>query len=132
MKSDYLLVYGTLLQDFDSYMSKFLTKHSEFVGQGFFYGKLYEVSWYPGAVLSNNMDEKVYGHIFEIRDHEKVFKILDAYEGIGDFFPEPNEYKRAQVTGYLGSSETDVKVWLYIYNHPTDHLKRIPSGYYLK
>jgi hypothetical protein len=44
MDSDYLFVYGTLLKDFDGYMSKFLEKKSDFIGTGYFNGKLFEVS----------------------------------------------------------------------------------------
>jgi gamma-glutamylcyclotransferase (GGCT)/AIG2-like uncharacterized protein YtfP len=94
MNSDYLFVYGTLLKDFDSHMSKFLERNSDFIGAGYFYGKLFEVSWYPAAILSNISSEKVFGHIFKIHENEKIFKILDDYEGIGDTSECPNEYRR--------------------------------------
>ncbi len=130
MKSDYLFVYGTLLKDFDSYMSKFLDKNSDFIEAGYFNGKLYEVAWYPAAILCSDSVDKVYGHVFKIRENEKTFKILDNYEGIGDNSEYPNEYKRELIDAYLNSGEI-IKTWVYTYNLPTSHLKRIVSGDYL-
>ena len=131
MHSEYLFVYGTLLDDFDSYMSKFLHRNSEFIGPGYFKGKLFEISWYPGAVLSEDDSEKVYGHVFKIHNESKTFKILDDYEGIGDTNEHPNEYKRVLIEAYLDSKET-INTWVYVYNLPTTSLKLITSGNYLK
>ncbi|MFI0429514.1 gamma-glutamylcyclotransferase [Mariniflexile sp. HMF6888] len=129
MESEYLFVYGTLLKDFESDMSKFLEQHSEFVGSGYFNGNLYEILWYPGAVLSDNPNDKVYGHIFKILNAEKTFKVLDDYEGIGDTDEHGNEYKRILIDAYLDSSQP-VKTWVYIYNNSTENLKQITSGNY--
>jgi gamma-glutamylcyclotransferase (GGCT)/AIG2-like uncharacterized protein YtfP len=130
MNSDYLFVYGTLLKDFDSYMSKFLERNSDFIGTGYFNGKLFEVSWYPAAILSNISSEKVFGHIFKIHENEKTFKILDDYEGIGDTSECPNEYRRELIDAHLDSGEI-LKVWVYIYNQSTENLRFIASGNYL-
>lgn len=131
MKSEYLFVYGTLLKDFVSDMSKFLEQHSEFVGSGYFNGNLYEISWYPGAVLSDNPNDKVYGHIFKILNAEKTFKVLDDYEGIGDTGEHANEYNRTLIDAYLDSNQP-VKTWVYIYNNSTENLKQITSGNYFE
>lgn len=130
MESEHLFVYGTLLKDFESSMSKFLEQNSEFVGSGYFNGNLYEISWYPGAVLSDNPSDKVFGHVFKILNAEKTFKVLDNYEGIGDTGEHTNEYNRRLIDAYLDTQET-IKTWVYIYNLPTAHLKHIPSGKYL-
>lgn len=127
----YLFVYGSLLKDFDSYMSKFLTRNSEFMGTGYFNGRLYEISWYPGAVLSEVPSEKVFGHLFKIHNEEKTFQILDDYEGIGTTSQHPNEYKRVLIGVYLDSNDT-INTWVYVYNLSTTHLKLITSGNYLK
>ncbi len=131
MESEYLFVYGTLLKDFESDMSKFLGQHSEFVGSGYFNGNLYEISWYPGAVLSDNPNDKVYGHIFKILNAEKTFKVLDDYEGIGDASEHANEYNRTLIDAYLDSNRP-VKTWVYIYNNSTENLKQITSGNYFE
>lgn len=131
MHSEYLFVYGTLLKDFESYMSKFLERNSEFLGKGFFNGKLYEISGYPGAVLSEVNTEKVYGHVFKILNNEKTFQILDEYEGIGANGEHANEYKRVLIDAFLGSNQT-IKTWVYVYNLPIAHLKLITTGNYLQ
>jgi gamma-glutamylcyclotransferase (GGCT)/AIG2-like uncharacterized protein YtfP len=129
--SQYLFVYGTLLKDFDSYMSKFLNRNAEFIGTGYFNGRLYEISWYPGAVLSDVTTEKVFGHLFKIHNEEKTLQILDDYEGIGTTAEHPNEYKRELIKAYLDINDT-INTWVYVYNLPTTHLKLITSGNYLK
>lgn len=130
MQSDYLFVYGTLLKDFESYMSKFLEKNSEFIGTGYFNGKLFEISWYPGAVLSSVPTDKVFGHIFKILNKEKTFQILDNYEGMRDTSEHPNEYKRELIDSYFDSNEP-IKTWVYVYIRSIENLKLISSGNYL-
>lgn len=131
MASNYLFVYGTLLKNFDSYMSKFLEKNAEFFGESYFNGKLFEISWYPGAVLSTDEDDKVYGHIYKITDEEKTFKILDDYEGISETAEVPNEFKRVLIHAFL-NNETMLQTWVYVYNLSTLNLRQIASGNYLK
>lgn len=126
MPVNYLFVYGTLLQDFNNTMSRFLAEHAAFVSKGYFIGKLYEVDNFPGAILSDDEAEKVYGSIYKIHDIHKTFEVLDAYEGVTDGL-----YRRLLVETYLNSGNP-VNTWVYIYNQPTNHLKRIPSGNYLK
>lgn len=128
MTSNYLFVYGTLLKDFDSNMAKFLELNSKFVGEGFFNGKLYKISWYPGAVLSVNKFDKVYGHVFEILSTEKIFKILDVYEGIED--SSVNEFIRTTIKVNLANKRR-INTWAYLYNLPTTHLECIKSGRYV-
>ena len=131
MQAEYLFVYGTLLKDFDSYMSKFLNRNSEFIGTGYFNGRLYQISWYPGAVLSDVQSEKVFGHLFKIHNEEKTFQILDDYEGIDESAEHSNEYKRVLIQAHLESNVT-INTWVYVYNLATTHLKLITSGNYLK
>ena len=126
MDSNYLFVYGTLLQDFNNAMSRFLTEQASFVAKGYFNGKLFEIDNFPGAILSNLESEKVYGSIYKISDIHKTFEVLDAYEGVSDGL-----YKRLLVEAHLNSGNTE-KTWAYIFNHPTNHLKQILSGDYLK
>ncbi len=124
----YLFVYGTLLENENNPGAKFLEKNAKFLCKGFFYGKLYEIDGYPGAVLSNSHNEKVFGNIYKLHDEEKVLSYLDKYEEIGEHFPAPYEYKREIITVY--SPKENFKCWVYLYNHPTHHLERIVSGYY--
>ena len=127
---DYLFVYGTLMKTVSNGMSRFLHSHSEFIGNAYIQGKLYDLQGYPGAVAGNNPTERVYGHVFKIKDTEAVFKVLDDYEGIGDGNPTDYEYVRTHVTAFL-ENDTEVTTWFYAYNFPTDALEVMPSGRYL-
>ncbi|XCF04939.1 gamma-glutamylcyclotransferase family protein [Tamlana crocina] len=130
MTSTYLFVYGTLLKDTGNDMASFLHAHSECLGNGYFHGKLYRISWYPGAVLSENTSENVHGKIFKIHD-AAVFKVLDDYEGTGINYPEPHLFKKEQVTAFLEDGAT-IETVVYLYNLPLDGLQQIKSGDFLK
>ena len=111
-------------------MSRFLQNNSEFLGNAHVYGRLYDLGWYPGVVLSQNPSEKVYGHIFKLKNAEAVFKVLDDYEGIGGDNPKPYEYSREKTKAYLKDG-TEIETWFYEYLLPTDKFTLIPSGNYL-
>jgi gamma-glutamylcyclotransferase (GGCT)/AIG2-like uncharacterized protein YtfP len=108
-------------------MSRFLHANARFIGDAYIHGKLYKVDEYSGAVVSNDPSERVYGNIFEIKNSEAVFKLLDACEGIGDSNHHNYEYVRTQVTAYL---EDHSKITTYTYNFPTDTFQLISSGRY--
>ncbi|KAA5822285.1 gamma-glutamylcyclotransferase [Algibacter amylolyticus] len=132
MNSDYLFVYGTLLKDTtNNEMSKFLDTHAEFLGRGYFKGRLYKVAWYPGAVNSDNESDKVYGALFKLNNFDSVFKVLDAYEGISENDPDSSLFKRELVTAFLDDGRT-LKTWVYLYNQLLDGLPCIESGDFLK
>lgn len=130
MKSNYLFVYGTLLKDLENEMSKFLKRHADFTGKAYLYGMLYQVSWYPGLVLSDDDSQRVYGHVFKLHDTEMVLRVLDDYEGVSDAYPQPHQYKRALTTVFIADG-TKQDAWVYIYNHSTARLKQITSGNFL-
>ena|SRR5690606_35341209 len=127
---DYLFVYGTLMKTVNKDMSRFLHSNSDFIGNAYILGKLYDLEGYPGAVASDNTSERVYGNLFKIKDTEAVFKVLDDYEGIGDGNLNDYEYVRTQVTAFLEDG-TEINTWFYAYNFPIGTLQLIPSGRYL-
>jgi gamma-glutamylcyclotransferase (GGCT)/AIG2-like uncharacterized protein YtfP len=127
MNSAYLFVYGTLQKDSGHEMSKFLASHSIFVSKGYFNGKLYVVDWFPGAILSDENSDRVFGSVFKINNPTAVFNVLDDYEGLGENDPKPHLFKREVITVFL-ENKTKIKAWVYLYNHSTVNLKRIISG----
>jgi len=94
LNSNYLFVYGTLQNKVDNDMSKFLSSNAVLIGKGYFHGKLYKISWFPGAITSNNASDKVFGSVFKLIHAETVFNVLDDYEGVGENHPKPNLYKK--------------------------------------
>ncbi|WP_053976305.1 gamma-glutamylcyclotransferase family protein [Mangrovimonas xylaniphaga] len=130
LEKDYLFVYGTLLKDTGHEMSRFLLEHAQWIGDGYFYGKLFIVNSFPGAILSDQHTEKVYGSIYQLSNTIRVFEVLDSYEGMDPHSTEPDLYKRIKVDTYLKDGSTLLS-WVYIYNLDTEHLEQIHSGNYL-
>ena len=131
MNSEYLFVYGTLQQELDNEMSKFLIQHSETTGNGFVFGKLYRISWFPGMVLSNDKTDKVFGSIFKLNDYQKVFGVLDGYEGFDKHNPKSSLFIRTKTIAYLENNKA-IKTWVYLYNRTIDNEEQIYSGRFIK
>lgn len=74
--------------------ASFLNKVGSFVCSGYFYGKLFDLGDYPGAVIDIKSLNIVKGEIYKLNDIDSVFEILDKYEGFGAEFEKPNEFIR--------------------------------------
>lgn len=120
-----LSVYGTLL-DPKNQVAKFLQSNAEFYADGYFRGKLYNLGEYPGAVESNNPEDKVYGSVFALEKPETVLSMLDEYEEIGDQFAEPNEFIRTKTEIVVGKNEK-LLCWIYLYSRSTENLSPIKT-----
>lgn len=131
MSSDYLFVYGTLLQNVGNEMSRFLSANSVVKGRAYFYGRLFRISWFPGAILSNDKSEKVYGTYIRLNDVEKTLHALDRYEGYEANKPESSLFKREQIT-IFDEKGVSYKAWVYLYNQNVAEATRILSGDFLR
>ncbi|MDX1939172.1 MAG: gamma-glutamylcyclotransferase family protein [Saprospiraceae bacterium] len=128
--SAYIFVYGTLMNDLSSAMARFLRANADFIGEAWIPGILYDLGQYPGLIYNPDADSHVYGHLFQLKNPEKVFEILDHYEGINHAYPLENEYRRALIK--LNFQDTILNCWVYLYNLKTEGLKEIPGGNYLE
>jgi gamma-glutamylcyclotransferase (GGCT)/AIG2-like uncharacterized protein YtfP len=124
--SNYLFVYGTLLND-DNEFAIYLNKYCTFYRKGKFKGKLYDLGEYPGAVLDNN-DGYVHGSTFKLPYQTEAFKYLDDYEGFGNDQEQPNLFIRKVIIVETDSGQIDC--WVYLYNLSTTDFKLIASGDY--
>lgn len=124
---EYLFVYGTLRRDSNNDMYKLLARHAKFLSDGWFNGKLYNVTYYPCAISTEMPDDKVYGEVYELPHPDFILPILDEYEECGEKFPTPQEYRREKKQIYV-TNEGMVDAWVYIYNRDVSHLRRIESG----
>ena len=61
---DYLFAYGTLADDTAPKEIAAAMKRLKFAGEGFVFGRLYDIGEYPGAILSERGGDKVFGKIF--------------------------------------------------------------------
>ncbi len=103
----YIFVYGSLKQ---GYWNHYLLEEDNvsYVGEATIKGfSLYHVATYPGMVKSNDLDEKVYGEIYNIS--LKVLKSLDNLEREGFL------YKRISTVAEIASEEIDVSTYLYMF-----------------
>lgn len=125
------MVYGTLQKDSGNAMSEFLLRNSEYVGKGYFQGKLYKISWFPGAVQSDDACHRVFGSIFKLKHAETVFKVLDDYEGY-DASDEASSLFKREIRDCFTENGDAVKAWVYLYNQNVKDAPRMLSGDFLK
>lgn len=130
MGGDFIFVYGTLRKGADTAMSQVLARHCEYYADGYMQGKLYEINGYPGAVESDNPEDKVYGELYRIIDRGVVLLQLDEYEECTNQYPVPHEYSRKKLPIAL-TGDGSVMAWVYVFNHSIANLVPITSGDYL-
>jgi gamma-glutamylcyclotransferase (GGCT)/AIG2-like uncharacterized protein YtfP len=130
MMDAYLFVYGTLLRAAERPIHGVLARNADFVGQGFFNGRLYRIGYYPGAVASRAAEDKVFGEIYKLRNHAEVLSILDDYEGCGPSAVRPTEFIRRLEFVTLANG-TKMQAWIYVYDGRVDGLELIQSGSFL-
>lgn len=129
--NNYLFVYGTLLHSLKNQMADFVKQHSKPFSEGYFIGELYDLGEYPGAVLSENKNDKVWGQVFLLDSTSTVFSQLDEYEGISTRFSQPHLFVRKQVNVTTINDDT-VNCWVYLYNLALASHVKIASGNYME
>lgn len=120
MKSKiYLFAYGTLRKAFGLLAAHQVENDLLFVGSGLVNARLYDLGSYPGAVRAET--DEVEGDVFAVLNEEKVFRVLDEYEG--------EEYGREQAEVTMDSGE-NVLAWIYWYNGQINEQLRITEKDY--
>jgi gamma-glutamylcyclotransferase (GGCT)/AIG2-like uncharacterized protein YtfP len=133
--TDLIFVYGSLLSRIAHPMGERLRGAADLVGAAHVQGRLYRVSWYPCAILSDDAADHVHGEVYRLRDAPHGLQWLDEYEGItpGTTTPGPtgvaasDEYMRRLVPVRLDSGAT-CEAWMYLYRRPVEGLVLVPSG----
>jgi gamma-glutamylcyclotransferase (GGCT)/AIG2-like uncharacterized protein YtfP len=128
--SQRLFVYGTLMRGPGHPMHKVVANAAEYLGEGWLVGRLYRVHHYPGAVVSDDPDDKVHGEIYALDRPAETLAALDDYEGCGPGAPQPVEFARSLQRVYRGDGLV-VEAWVYLYNRPIGKAPRIMSGRFL-
>ena len=119
---DYLFVYGTLRNDYDLKLKNRVSKDMEYIGQAKVDAALYDLGKYPGAIKEKDSKNEVVGDVFLLNDSERIFKILDEYEG--------EEFSRKKNIVKLKSGKL-VNAWVYWYNLKPDKSRIIKNKDYL-
>jgi gamma-glutamylcyclotransferase (GGCT)/AIG2-like uncharacterized protein YtfP len=130
MIPDKLFVYGTLLKGLGHPLAKRLQGESDFLGEGCFRGRLFDLGEYPAAVLDKKGETKVKGEVYRLHHPKQTLFWLDAYEGTGEGEPEPWEYERKPVSVCLKRQAHWMDCWVYLYALAHDGLFCIPNGDY--
>lgn len=133
MPASYLFVYGTLRSDYSgaSPVKGVLNRFAERVGPATLQGRLYNIDWYPGVILSDHPEDVVVGELYSITNETQLLLRLDEYEGCSPEYPEPKLYVRKKVPVQTKKGER-VLAWVYLYNGDADENERIKSGDFIK
>lgn len=130
MPIEFIFVYGTLRKDATLNKHYMLEPHCSYYSEATMQAKLYDVDGYPGAILSDNPTDIVYGDVYKITNSAFMFSQLDHYESCSDNYPKPQEYRREKLNISL-SNGRKISAWVYLFNHNILNLKQIVSGDYL-
>lgn len=123
----HLFVYGTLLSNIPSSMSKFLRRRATLVGKATTPGVLYNLGSYPGFVAGG--DALVAGELYLVDPVQaaQTMEMLDAYESVTG---EPtDEYKRTVVAVQVSGGGT-FSAETYVFTGATEGKAIIPKGHY--
>lgn len=123
----HLFVYGTLLSNIPSSMSKFLRRRATLIGKATTSGCLYDLGMYPGFV--GGKEAQVTGELYLLNPDSMALtmEMLDAYESVTG---EPgDQYRRVTVNAQVGGGGT-FKAETYEYTGETKGLHLIPRGDY--
>ena len=99
--SHFLFVYGTLMRNAHHPQAQHFHQAASFLGPARWQGRLYLVSYYPGAVPSELTEDIVYGELWTVTDPQTL-ALLDQYEECSPRDPLPHEYTRSIETVWLG------------------------------
>lgn len=110
-------------------MQQAMQRYVSYFNDGKVLGQLYSLGSYPGLVLKEPA-YFVYGELYKVIDAEKLWPLLDQYEGIGPGFTEPYEYRKAQVNVICQDGQQQMAT-AYLYNRDVTNLTMISSGNFI-
>ena len=122
INEDYLFAYGTLRNDYDLKLKSRVSKDMGYIGKAKVDASLYDLGKYPGAIKEKNNISEVVGDVFLLNNSDRIFKILDKYEG--------EEFRRRKDQVKLKSGEV-LNAWVYWYNLKPDTNTKINYKDYL-
>jgi gamma-glutamylcyclotransferase (GGCT)/AIG2-like uncharacterized protein YtfP len=123
----YLFVYGSLMSTAGHRMGARLYREARRIGAATLQGRLYRVSWYPGAVDTPDPAHRVHGEVWALDDPKRALTWLDAYEGIGPGRAEGGQYRRLERPVRLATG-AELAAWVYLYQWDVTRLPVISDG----
>lgn len=123
----HLFVYGSLMSTAGHPMGERLGREGRLLGPASMQGRLYRLSWYPGAVDSDVPDQRVQGEVYALPDPARALQWLDAYEGLDPHAPDSHEYARVERPVRVATGG-DLTAWVYLYRLSVAGLAPVPGG----
>jgi gamma-glutamylcyclotransferase (GGCT)/AIG2-like uncharacterized protein YtfP len=124
-----LFVYGSLLSGTGQRpVDRVLGERAEDRGPGFIRARLYDLGEYPGAVPSAEPGDRVLGRLFRLRVPAPALARLDRYERYDARCEPASEFLRREVEVRLSGYGPPVAAWVYYYNKPVSHRRRVRPG----
>jgi gamma-glutamylcyclotransferase (GGCT)/AIG2-like uncharacterized protein YtfP len=123
----HLFVYGSLMSTARHPMGDRLRGEARLIGAATLQGRLYRVSWYPGATAGTDPEQRVHGELYALDNPAHALAWLDAYEGLAPGSLESGEYKRAERPVRLTSGPA-ISAWVYLYRKAVSGLPFIADG----
>ncbi|MGP1717731.1 MAG: gamma-glutamylcyclotransferase family protein [Methylophilus sp.] len=130
--SDLLFVYGTLRKGNSNQMAEYLSTHATFLTGGWFRGRMYQISFYPGVIASDQMEDRIYGEVYRLHDAQTSLAVFDAYEECSVAHAQPAEYQRVQAHIDAIDGNASVQAWIYLYQWPVADKVLIKEGDFMK
>jgi len=111
-------------------MTQFLRSHSQFIGEGFTKGRLYDLGSFPGMVCDEQEDsKKVFGQVYQLNAPQKVWEVLDHYEMIDPNQLDKNMYRRRLCEVQVGNKIYECHT--YHFQLSCEGFRQILSGDYI-
>ena len=114
---EYLFIYGALRTTAGHPLHNYLRGLADFLGQASIGGIKVDLDGYTGLLPSRDPNERVEGELYRIHAgaSEKLFEVLDSYEGCGKEDPEPHEFFRHRQDVILQGDQQIYDAWVYLY-----------------
>jgi gamma-glutamylcyclotransferase (GGCT)/AIG2-like uncharacterized protein YtfP len=122
-----LFVYGSLMSSARHPMGERLRREARLLGRATLQGRLYKLSWYPGAVDTPDAGERVHGELYALAEPSRTLAWLDRYEGIAPGRTHSAEYERVERPVRLDGG-AELAAWVYLYRGDVAGLSAVPDG----
>lgn len=124
--NEFLFVYGTLMSNIPSSMSKFLRRRATLIGKATVSGTLIDLGGYPGLLTGGGT---VKGELYRFNEdrREESWSMLDAYESVTGA-PE-DEYRKESIDVRVNGGGK-FSATTYVYVGSTKGKEVIPNGDY--
>ena len=128
---DFVFFYGTLLPQNVPAAMRGVVDRLHWLGEGSVRGMLFDFGNYPGAVLDDSCEQRVYGAVFELPKGPRILDELDRYEGYDAASPSSCLFVRRRQPVALSAGGV-IDCWVYEYNGNPANARMIESGRYGK